>query len=151
MINPYAVIAGIVAVGGAFGLGVKVGAEFEKGACDGRLLTEAQVATQVINKKEGELAQCRAQVDKINLTVAEQSDKIQTLLRADQRARQAAQQEARQRDVELAEAQARVQAALSRLKDTIDETDFGECAGAIVPDNLNSLLNDALAAGGDLP
>lgn len=149
--NPYMMIAAIASVGGSFAFGVYVGNGYASGRCDGRIYAEAVTATEVLNRKDRELEQCRSQVDEINSTVAEQGRKLSGLLAKDAKERRIAQAEAAARDRDLVDSQKRVREALLKLKDTINEADFGECAGSIVPDDLNRLLNDALAEGSGQP
>ena len=150
MINPYMIVAGIVGAAATFGTGFLAGMEVEGGRCDGRLLSEMMGATQVLDLKNNELTQARAQIDKFNRAVDQQKNEIAALRRQEAAARAEAQEEARERAIAAEQARNALQNVLSQLKVTIDETDFGPCAGEPIPDNFVELLNAALAAEASL-
>lgn len=149
MFNPYILAAAGFGLVGSFAFGFQMRGQFDEGKQAKTLLEQAVVSTQIIDRKDGEIAQCRAQVDKINATVAEQGRKLSGMLSADQKARERAAREAIARDKER---QARLEAVSSNLielKGMLDAGDFGDCAGDGVPDEFVSLLNDAIATGSD--
>lgn len=149
MFNPYILAAAGFGLVGAFATGFQMRGQFESGKQAETLLEQATISTQIIDRKDGEIAQCRAQVEKINATVAEQGRKLSNMLSADQRAREKAAREAIARDQER---QARLEAVSSNLielKGMLDDGKFGDCAGDGVPDEFVSLLNDAIATGSD--
>lgn len=150
MINGYMIVGAIVGAMATFGSGFLVGKEFESGQCDGRLLSEMMGATQVLDMKNNELTQARAQIDKFNQAVDRQKDEIEALRRQEAAARAEAQEEARARAIAAQEARNALENVLSQLKVTIDETDFGLCAGEPIPDGFIELLNTALAAEANL-
>lgn len=145
MINPYMILGGIVAIAGTFGTGLKVGSMYQSGRCDAKLLTQLETNSTVLFRKDERIQKCEAQVGKINETVAQQGKELAAKISADARSRQQAQDAAAERDADLAIAQQRVRDALAELKGKLDETDFGECAGTTVPDDLNRLFNEFLA------
>ena len=142
--NPSFLLAGLVGAIGLFGLGVKVGSEFQAGRCDGELLAQLQMSSSVLDRKENEIAQCKAQVTKINQTVADQSDKLARMLRADRRQVAAAQQEQRERDIARDRSQEAVRLALENLKGELNAGNFNTCAGERADPDLLGLLNTAL-------
>lgn len=144
MINPYMIIAGLAAVGGSFILGVQVGSSYATGQCDSTRLADAQNSSQIIYAKEAQLTQCEAQVDKFNRAIIDQKDEINAYRREQSAAREAAAEESRIRDAEIAASQIRVQAALNKLKGQLDELELSPCAGAVVDTDLIELLNTEL-------
>lgn len=152
MINPYMILAGIMGVVGSFGAGFMVGKEFETGQCDGRLIAEMRLASTVYDKKVSDLDQCQAEVSKFNRSVSAQKDEIAALRRSQDAAREEAQAEARDREVKAERSREALRNVLLQLRDTINDEDFGQCAGESVPDNYISLLNNAIdrTAGGDV-
>lgn len=151
MINPGTILAGVFFTGAVFGLGFHVRGEFEEGACANRLIGEMKTASDVLDRKVGELDQCRGQVDKINQSMDEQGRRLQEEIRKNRLADAEAAAEARKRDIRYEESRRATAEALSALRSAIDDKDFGACAGEPVNDQLIGLLNDALAAsqGGD--
>lgn len=151
MFNPWAAVAGIVGVISIFGLGVKLGTEFESGKADGKLLQAMQAASDVVDIKNGELEQCRASVAAINETVAQQGKKLARAYANDSAARRKAEAEARERDQANQERQKAVIEALTKLKGGIENADFGVCAGERADSDYIGLLNETLATarGGD--
>jgi len=146
MINPYMIIAAIVGAAATFGSGFLVGKEFESGQCDGRLLAEMESINQLVEIKNDQIAQRDGQIDKFNLAVDQQKDEIAALRRQEAAAREEARVEAQERAIAAEQAREALRNVLSRLKDAIDNEDFGVCAGEPVPDNFIELLNDASTA-----
>jgi hypothetical protein len=100
----------------------------------------------VLDIKQMELEQARAQVDSINLTVAEQGRRITQLLNNDRAAREIAQEAAREREIEARRQRQVVADVLNELRVKISNEEFGTCARERVDPELISMLNDALAA-----
>ena len=146
MISPAGIIGALVGVAVTFGLGVKVGATFEAGRADGKLLKAAQQANALFNTKVNELTQCRAEVSKFNEATESQSRQLATIRANQAEARKVAARDAAEREERSAESREALLTALGGLREKIDEMDFGVCAGEPVPDDFISLLNDATAA-----
>lgn len=149
--NPLIIGAAAAAVTGAFALGAKVGSDIEAGKGKNRIIEEMQNATLVLDRKDGELEQCRAEVDKINTTVAAQGSKLAGLMAEDRRKREKATADAIARDRASQERLGAVLSTLGELRSKIDDGQFGVCAGELVPGEFVSLLNDAISAGGGVP
>lgn len=147
--NPLVIVAAIAVVGGSLGIGFKMGHDYADGKCSGKLYNEAMTATKVLNIKDGELEQCRGQIDKFNLAVSDQERQISAFRREQNEARQEAVESARVRDAEIAASQIRVQAALNKLKGQLDELELSPCAGAVVDGDLIELLNAEFRAASD--
>jgi Asp-tRNA(Asn)/Glu-tRNA(Gln) amidotransferase A subunit family amidase len=101
---------------------------------------------KLISIKDDAIAQRDGQIDKINVAIDRQKDEIAALRRQEAAAREVARAEAQERAIAAEQAREALRNVLSRLKDAIDNEDFGVCAGERVPDNFIELLNDATSA-----
>jgi chromosome segregation ATPase len=151
MFNPALIVAGVMVVGGSFGLGYHQRGQVESGKCANRLIDEMQTASNVLDRKSGELDQCRGQVEKFNASVSEQSRLLQAELKKNREASKRAAEAAANREKRFELSRAATAEALDALRSAIDDKDFGPCAGEPASDDLIGLLNDAIAAseGGD--
>ena len=131
-----------------FGTGVKVGYDWAGSKMKDRLIAEMQLASDQYEIRLGELAQCRAQVDEFNLSVAKQERQIRELREASELEREANREIAAQRDAEIEEANARVRASLEALKGQINDIELSPCAGAVADRDLMRLLNTAIRDAG---
>lgn len=145
-VNPWMILGGVAAFALVFGAGMKTGSDLANSTCNKRLLAEVRSASDVLDIKQMELEQARAQVDSINLTVAEQGRRITQLLNNDRAAREIAQEAAREREIEARRQRQVVADVLNELRVKISNEEFGTCARERVDPELISMLNDALAA-----
>ena len=145
--NPWRILAPLFASVAVFALGMWVGSGLTASSWKSKLLRAAQENTQIIDAKNGELEQCRAEVTKFNETTAKNAAKTQQIIVADQSERKAAEKRATVREQE---SQRRLEAAfqtLDELRRLINEGAFQGCAAEHVGDDLVRMLNDAIAAG----
>ncbi len=147
---PRLIVGGVAAIG-VFGLGYKVGGEMAASSFKGKIIQQAEISTQIIDRKEGDIEQCRAQVSKINETVAAQGRKLAGKLEADAKARRLAASEAKIREAESKVRMTRVMEALADIRQGIDDGKFDACVGTDADPEFVRLLNDALTEGGDSP
>lgn len=142
------VLAPLFAAVAVFSAGCWVGGSISSSSWKSKALKQARISTQIIDAKDGELAQCRAEVAKFNETTAKNAAKTQQIIVADQAERRAAEQRAVVREQE---SQKRLQAAfetLDELRGLINEGAIDGCAGEPIGDRIAGLLNAALAGGG---
>lgn len=127
-------------------VGIFFGAQLERSHWQKRALQAAKVSSQIINTKENETQQCRAEVEKYNKANAAMQEKIAADLLQDREARKQAELEAIARDRDNRAKAQRVLIALQDIKDGIDNGKFDACTNTVADSNFIGLLNDALAA-----
>lgn len=141
------VLAPMFAAIAVFSAGCWVGGSMASSSWKSKALKQARISTKIIDAKDGELAQCRAEVAKFNETTAKNAAKTQQIIVADQTERKAAEKRATVREQE---SQRRLNAAfetLDEMRRLIDEGAFQGCAAEHVGDDLVRMLNGAIAAG----
>jgi hypothetical protein len=115
-----------------------------------RLLDEKD---SVIDVREGELDQCRGQVDKFNQATAANAARIAQEIREAARRDREAERRAAMRDDAAAERAAIAFETLAELKRKLENGDYTGCAAEPAGADLLGMLNAAIAAaeGTDVP
>ena len=138
-----AVVAGSLlaasSVGGFFGY--NLGASSWKG----KVVRQAENSSAIIMKKEGELQQCRSQVDEYNRSNAALSKQIADKILQDQEARKQAAREAEARERDSRKRSGEVLAALKQIREDINNGKFDPCTSTLADPDFIGLLNDTLA------
>lgn len=143
-----ALVAGLLGlvVLGVFGLGMGLGSNLERVKWQKRIISTADVSTQIISKKEGETQQCRAQVAEFARVTAELEQKRSAELLEDRAAREQAAREQSNRDKDTRQKAQLVLTALQGIRDDINNGKFDPCTNTIADNNFIGLLNETLAA-----
>lgn len=127
-----------------FFVGLVFGGQLEKTKWQRKALQAAKVSTEIINIKQGETEQCRAQVSKFTLATAEIEQRRIAELQKDRQARDEAAREAAARDKDSRQKAQRVLAALLQIQEGIDSGKFDACTNTIADSNFIGLLNEAI-------
>jgi phosphoribosylaminoimidazole carboxylase (NCAIR synthetase) len=133
-----------LAVLAIFAAGLVFGGQLEKASWQKKALQAAKVSTEIINVKQGETEQCRAQVAKFTLATTEIEQRRIAELQKDRQAREIAAQEAAIRDKDSRQKAQRVLTALLQIQEGIDSGKFDACTNTIADSNFIGLLNDAI-------
>lgn len=153
MINPIGIVGAFLGASMLFGLGVKLGHEWGSTSTESvwksKVIAEGKTSTDLLQTKQNDLDQCRAQVEKINQTTAENEQRIAALIQDDQASRRAAQAEARRRDAANQARGARLAALLDQLREDINASEFNPCMGEPVDPGYVELLNELVDTATD--
>jgi TolA-binding protein len=141
-----AIRVGLVALAvlAIFSAGLMFGGALEKSSWQKKAFQAAQVSTEIINVKQNETEQCRAQVAKFTLATTEIEQRRIAELQKDRQAREIAAQEAAIRDKDSRKKAQRVLTALLQIQEGIDSGKFDSCTNTIADSNFIGLLNDAI-------
>ena len=138
-----AVVAGSLlaasSVGGYFGY--NLGASHWKG----RIVRQAENSSRIIQIKENELQECRAQADEFNRASADLSRQITQNVLEDKEAREQAAREGAARERESRKRAGEVLAALTQIREDIQNGQFDPCTSTLADPDFIGLLNDTLA------
>lgn len=144
-----AVVAGSLlaatSVGGYFGY--NLGSSQWKG----KVVRQAENSSRIIQIKENETQQCRAQADEFNRASAELSRQLAQKVLEDKEAREQAAREGAARERESRKRAGEVLAALNQIREDIQNGQFDPCTSTLADPVFIGLLNDTLSKnrGGD--
>jgi hypothetical protein len=138
-----------LAVLAIFAAGLMFGGALERSSWQKKALRAAHVSTEIINRKEGEVEQCRAQVSKFTLATAQIEQRRIAELQRDRQARQLAEEAAASRDKYSRQRAQKVLTALLEIQEGIENGKFDTCTNTVADSNFIGLLNSAIAANRD--